>query len=100
MHIQVFIDGGFVAAPGLAKPIVLDEASLAPAERLEYSDLVRAALENGPSSAAPASRMPDARSYRIQIDDDKTTHSLTATDAAMPPAISKLINFVRKHGAR
>lgn len=101
MRIQVLIDGGFVAAPGLAKPIVLDEASLAPPERLECRDLVRAALENGRSAARPSpTHAPDARNYRIQIDDDDTTHSLTATDIAMSAEFSKLINFVRKHGSR
>lgn len=99
MHIQVSIDGGLVAAPGLAKPIVLDDASLAPSERLECNDLVRAALDTGPATAQP-SHAPDARNYRIQIHDDKTTHSLAATDIAMSPAFSKLISFVRKHGSR
>jgi hypothetical protein len=99
MHIQLFIDGGIVAAPGLAKPINLEDASLAQSEQSEFKELVRAALANG-TSAAQSSRVPDARSYRIQIKDGSTTHSLTATDSAMPPAVSNLINFVRAHGTR
>lgn len=99
MHIQLFIDGGIVAAPGLAKPINLEDGSLAQAEQSECKELVRAALENA-ISKSPSSRTPDARNYRIHIEDGNTTHSLTATDTAMPPAYSNLINFVRKHGAR
>lgn len=99
MHIQLIIDGGFVAAPGLAKPINLEDASLAQSEQSECKELVRAALKNG-TSDAQSSRAPDARNYRIHIKDGNTTHSLTATDIAMPPAVSNLIEFVRKHGAR
>ncbi|HEU4371941.1 MAG TPA: protealysin inhibitor emfourin [Telluria sp.] len=99
MHIQLFIDGGIVAAPGLAKPINLEDAALAQSEQSECKELVRAALANAASNA-PSSRTPDARSYRIQIEDGNTTHSLAASDIAMPPAYSNLINFVRKHGTR
>jgi hypothetical protein len=99
MHIQLFIDGGIVAAPGLAKPINLDDASLAPSEQSECKELVRAALEKA-NPDARSSHAPDVRNYRIQIDDNNTTHSLIATDIAMPSAYSSLINFVRKYGSR
>lgn len=99
MRITVMVDGGLVAAPGLAKPINLDDASLQPAERSECQKLVRAALESG-HPMARESRMPDARKYRIQIEDDGKTHSLTATDGAISPACADLLNFVREHGSR
>ena len=99
MRIKLVIDGGFVVAPGLAKPIDLDDSSLAPSERIECGELVRAAIEHG-NPGAPASPAPDARNYQIQIDDDQTTHRLSATDVTMPPAYSNLIKFVRQHGSR
>lgn len=96
MHIQVFIDGGFVAAPGLAKPIDLDDATLSPPEQAELKQLVRAAREQAKPDS-PASPAPDARNYRIQIDNEP---SLAATDITLPPEYSNLIKFVRKHGSR
>lgn len=99
MPIQVWIDGGIVAAPGLAKPINLDEATLPPAEQVECGELVRAAVESGNPQPSP-SPAPDARNYRILIDSHGMKRSLVATDTTMPAAYSKLINFVRKHGSR
>lgn len=99
MHIKVWIDGGIVAAPGLAKPFNLDEATLPPEAQTEFGELVRAAVASDTPQPG-ASRTPDARNYRIEINNNNMNHSLVATDTAMPSAYSNLINFVRKHGSR
>lgn len=106
MHIELVTEGGFAALPGLARPVVLDEAHHAAAcgcGRNELAALVEAALAErqtvGIGQAAPSS-LPDARSYRMTIERNGQREVLVATDASVPPAFAALRDFVRKHGVR
>lgn len=99
MKIQVFIEGGFVAAPGLARPIVFDENTLATTEQTLCKQLIREALHEA-IPHEPASPSPDIKKYRIEIVDENAHHSLAANDLTMPPAYRKLIDFVREHRKR
>lgn len=104
MHIELVTEGGFAALPGLARPVVLDEANPPAAcgcGRSELAALVDAALaeRQAVGQGAPSS-LPDARSYRITIERDGQREVLVAADALVPPAFAALRDFVRKHGVR
>jgi hypothetical protein len=95
------MEGGFVAAPGLAKPVVLDTASLPPAESEACERLVREAVADaGNAAARPQPLMRDGRSYRMKIELDGRTVSLDTADGAMSPACRQLLKLVRTHGSR
>ncbi|MBB3220000.1 protealysin inhibitor emfourin [Pseudoduganella umbonata] len=101
MRIEVSIEGGFVAAPGLAKPIVLDTASLPPAETEACERLAREAVADaGTAAGRPQPLMRDGRSYRMKVDLDGRSVSLDASDGSMSPAFRQLLKLVRSHGSR
>ncbi len=102
MRVELVTDGGFAAIPGLAKPVLLEAASLASTQGAELKRLVAAALaekaQRGPVKAAP---VPDGRSYRITIvEDDGARHQIEAGDPAVPPAFEALMDFARANGHR
>ena len=101
MRVELTIDGGFAAIPGLARPMVADDADLAAADARELRRLCRAALATPTGSAAARpGPMPDARRYRLAIEVDGATQLLVATDPIGQPALAELIDFVRARGAR
>jgi hypothetical protein len=105
MRIEVAIEGGFVSAPGLAKPVVLESADLPPVESEACEQLVREVVAEtgagkGPAPIQAFAQMPDGRRYRMKIEVGDRTVSLDASDMAMSPAFRKLLKLVRSHGAR
>ena len=101
MRIELLTEGGFAAIPGLARPTVLAADRADPAVRDELGALVAAALaEQRNTVACTPSNYPDARRYQITIERDKVRDVLVAADAAVPPAFSKLLQYLRQHGQR
>jgi hypothetical protein len=101
MRIELSIDGGFAAIPGLAKPIVLDPANVSSDHGAQLQQLVNAALtENARGESVKAVRVPDARHYRISIQRDGERHELEADDPVVPPAFDALMDFVKANGQR
>jgi hypothetical protein len=98
---ELIIDGGVGFFPGLARPIVIDECNLSPADREELSRLVSAAREQ-PAAAprAGAKPVPDGRTYRIVIVSGDGDIELRCADPAVPPACSALMVFIKQHGRR
>ncbi|MDR5740487.1 MULTISPECIES: protealysin inhibitor emfourin [unclassified Caballeronia] len=101
MHAELIIDGGVGFFPGLARPIVIDENDLSPAEREELSRLVSAAREQPAAAPRAATRpVPDGRTYRIIIVSGDGDIELGCADPSVPPAFSALMVFIRQHGRR
>jgi hypothetical protein len=108
MRIEVMTEGGFVSAPGLDKPIVLDSANLPAGECEACENLVREVMAGAGAAGAPAgaasapaqAMMRDGRSYQMKIDFDNRSVSLDASDQAMSPAYRKLLKLVRSYGSR
>lgn len=103
MRVELVTDGGFAAIPGLAKPVLLDAASLPPSQGVELKRLVAAALaekaQRGQVKAAAP--VPDGRSYRLTIvEDDGARHQIEAGDPMLPPAFEALMEFARANGHR
>jgi hypothetical protein len=101
MRAELRIDGGVGFFPGLVRPITLDESDLSADERQEFSRLVSAARAlPGAAPGAAVRAVPDGRTYRITIASGDGNIELRCTDAAVPPAFSTLMVFIKQHGHR
>lgn len=101
VSIELTIDGGFAAIPGLAKSIVLDPAHLPAEQGAKLLQLVNAAVaEYARGEAKQVAPVPDARHYRIAIQLAGVQHELVADDPAVPPAFDALMDFVKENGRR
>ena len=95
MRVELTIDGGFAFIPGLAKPIVLDDAQLSGEDSNNLRRLCQAALTTPRQHAAtPLAALPDARRYRLTIEIDDQRHELVAADPITERAVAELIDFV------
>jgi hypothetical protein len=99
MRVEVATEGGFVAAPGLAKPVVLDTATLPPDEAAACEQLAREVVADA-GQPRPQPLMRDGRSYRVKVELDGRSVSVNAADGAMSPACRQLVKLVRTHGTR
>ena len=109
MRIELVVEGGIAYLPGLARPFVIDSASLAAEEARRLSLLVEASgvlRRPGPrlhEEPAPAGRrrMPaapgrgaDLRSYRITVEDGARRRTLTLQDP-LGPRLAPLVEYLR-----
>jgi hypothetical protein len=98
LRVELTVDGGFAAIPGLAAPLRLDGAGLSDSQCARLRQLVEASLRE-PSVPAPA-HARDARRYRVTIERDGEQCAIEASDAAMPAACGELIEFLKTNGKR
>ncbi len=109
MRIELVVEGGIAYLPGLARPFVIDSASLAVEEARRLSLLVEASgvlRRPGPrlhEEPAPAGRRrvpgapgrgADVRSYRITVDDGARRRTLTLQDP-LGPQLAPLVEYLR-----
>ncbi len=99
MRMQVHIDGGIAYFPGLAKPIVLDTATLSAQDAEELKRLIAAArfFELPASIGQQPARGADYRRYTITVDDGSAHHTVEFTDPITDPHLEALITFAQKH---
>src|SRR5436309_1034169 len=101
MRIELITDGGFAAIPGLAKPILLDCATLSPEQNARSQRLVDAALtEKDQRKSVKTATVPDGRRYRLTIQRDGARYVVEAADPVIPPAFDALMEFVKANGLR
>lgn len=89
LKVSVVTGGGFA---GLVRTVSADTDALpgADAERL------RTAVGRLPKEVAPAARsFPDAQQYKVTIDDDGRTTTLSFTDADIPDEARALISLLQ-----
>lgn len=101
MQIELYIEGGFGAFPGLAKPLRVDSAALRPDRKAELQRLLEAAEQEAASrDAVPPGRTADARRYRVVVHGDSQRREFAASEPAVPPALAALISFIKANGRR
>lgn len=107
IHVELTIDGGQTGAmPGLARPIVVESASLSPEKEAQLKLLVEAALaENDARRRTSTKPRPrhvggDKQRYRLAIRRDGSVSEQHAVDEEVPPAFDSLKEFVRSNGHR
>ena len=99
MRVEVSIDGGFAAIPGLSKPLSLDSADLSSDQRKELERLVDAAFaEKAHSGTTKKAAVPDGRHYRIDVQRGESRDGVEADDPVTPPAFNALLDFVKANG--
>lgn len=101
MRITLATSGGQAAAIlRRLPPRVLDTDSLPPGPAGEARRLVAAASAEGGAGGGGApgvGRARDAMSYRITVDDEARSITLTGSDAAMTPAFAALLSWLERH---
>mgnify|MGYP003338314584 CR=1 FL=1 len=98
MKITLEISGGFAAVPGLSRPITIDTTRLEPSVAKELTDLVHSsaffARPSRISTVQPGAA--DYQSYRIEIQEGSTIHSVELTDPVTDPVLSQLLNKLQE----
>jgi hypothetical protein len=101
MLIELYVEGGFGAFPGLAKPIKLDSASLSPDLDAELQRRLAAAeAEAQQRKSGKSVGVPDGRRYRLVVHVDMQHRQIDAADPTVPPAFVALMEFVKANGRR
>ena len=104
MRIELQVDGGFAAFPGLARPFAVDVDALPPDEAGRWRAAVDASrfFARGDAPAPPTS--PDARRYAITVTDGERSRTLRLDDAGPVDealgALLRLLLDARKAGPR
>ncbi len=108
MRVELVVEGGIAYLPGLARPFVIDSASLAAEDAQRLATLVEDAGVLGRAgsrrSAEPAGarrrgtgasgRGADLRSYQITVDDGSRRRTLRVQDP-LDPQLAALVAFLR-----
>ncbi len=86
--------------PGLAKPVVIDEASLAQPDAHELEALVAAArVFERPAATPPAPTGADLRHYTITVEQGDRRRELQLTDPIVDPDLQRLVRFLEAQAA-
>ena len=94
MQVSLKVSGGFA---GLRPPAtVVDAGALGPAERNELAALVARACADGGGPRA-ASRVPDAMSFVVVVDDGGKQTVLHGSERAMGASLAALVGWLRAH---
>jgi hypothetical protein len=99
MRIQVQIEGGIAHFPGLARPRILDSATLSPQDAHELHRLVEETAHFFTQPTAPRTQPQgaDCRTYTLTIEDDPRQHSIRVCDPVSDPHLQALLTFVQQH---
>ena len=98
MRLTFEVDGGFVAVPSRAHPVLIDTDQLTTAEAARWRKLV-ADAEPWERARAPLARAGgDRRSYRLMLDDGDRHVALRLQDP-LPAELRPLVEALRAHRA-
>ncbi len=97
MRVQLAVEGGFAAVPGLRKPLVVDLSSLSPDQAQEVQALLdRANFFDLPETISPpATGAADYREYVVTADDGTRSHTVRCPDFAAPPEFLALVDCLQ-----
>ncbi len=92
MHIDFTRTGGFA---GMRLSCSVDTDELASEQAAELNKLVgEAAFFELPEKLMPNKPQPDRFEYRVNVDADDKSHSVTVSDAAAPDSLRPLLNYL------
>jgi hypothetical protein len=85
--------------PGLAAPVAIDTATLAPELASALEELVRQAdFFSAPATVGTVSRgAADHQTYRITIHDHHRSHTIKVVDLAARPEVAALVQGLQRH---
>ena len=97
MKLSLQRHGGLTA--GMRQPpCLVDDANLPPEQVAELRQLVRE-VETAATSPPSSTRLPDAQSYVIAVDDQGRTSELRGSDLAMSEPFARLLDWLEQHGS-
>ena len=90
--------GGFA---GMRLTSTADTDKLAPEEAKELRQLVEAAdFFRLPPKIATQANQPDRFQYKLTVEDDQRTHTVMVSEAAIPPRVRPLAEWLTQHARR
>src|SRR5438105_4362548 len=96
MRITFKTEGGLAHFPGLAQPMTLDSADLAPEDASTLSRLVDAARFFEQAPQVGATRGADLRLYTLRVEDGPRSHEIRVSDLHNDTALQELIDFLTR----
>src|SRR5690242_20393252 len=100
MKISLATSGGQAAGVYLRKPpLVLVVEKIAAARKAELLGLLAAAAAEAKTHFGTPGRGADLMSYTISVDDGDRSYVLKQSDAAMPRAFARLLDWLQAHFA-
>ena len=99
MRVSLAMEGGLASFPGLRAPATVDVDRLPPRERDALCGLIDAADVFRVPDCTPT-RLPDARTYVLEVDDGTQCRTLRVPEPIENAALAALIDAVRQHGRR
>jgi hypothetical protein len=100
MRIELTTSGGIAHFPGLARPVTLESDVLPAEDAARLAALVEEVHFFDLPSASPPPRGADYRRYTITVEDRGRRHTVEAFDPITPPALGRLLDFVREKTRR
>jgi hypothetical protein len=92
MHINFTRSGGFA---GMRLACTVDTQQLPAEQASELDKLVSdAAFFDLPEKIMPEKPRPDRFEYRLSVEADDKSHSVTVSDAAAPESLRPLLNYL------
>jgi hypothetical protein len=96
VHVELKTEGGVAFFPGLARPFVLDTATLTTEETERLTVLVDAArFFERADAESPPRRGADAREYVLTIEVTSTRRRTLRLREPLAPDLERLLDFVR-----
>jgi hypothetical protein len=96
VQVELKTEGGVAFFPGLARPFVLDGATLSVAERERLSVLVeQCRFFERKDPAPPVRRGADAREYVLTVEAEATRRRTLRLRDPVAPDLAALLDFVR-----
>lgn len=98
MKIELEVDGGIAYTPGLAAPVAIDTATLAPELARMLEELVEQAdFFSAPATLGSLSRgAADHQTYTITIRDERRSHTVKIVDLAARPEVGALVRALQR----
>jgi hypothetical protein len=99
-RIELRRSGGFAGAAA-ARTTTVDASALSASDRHALDQAVSAAkIESLPERSTTSRPMPDAMSYRLTIESDAGTRTITVDEQAASDEVAALIETVQRLGGR
>jgi hypothetical protein len=97
MRIRFQVSGGIAHFPGLAKPVEIDPDAGGSAEAAALREgLAAARFFDLPTRVGPGRPIPDARTYRVTVEDEGRRHEVEIAEPVTDPALQRLVQLLRQ----
>ena len=96
-RVQIQIDGGIAAFPGLSRPVSIDISALCVADQTQFEQLVAESRFFEQPKVVKDARGADLRQYTVTIESEGHKRTVRIRDPISDPHLESLVQFLVKH---